>query len=77
MLDLFQAVFLLSLDETTQLQRLDAQEIRGAAARRQILDGRPVLQAEMTAAGAIVLDACLPTPLLADRILLEVGRVSG
>ncbi len=74
MLDLFQVVFVLSLDETTQLQRLDAQGNRGAAARKQILEGRPVSQVEMVAVGAVVLDASLPTPILADKILLEVGN---
>jgi len=67
-------VFVLSLDETTQLQRLDAQGNRGAAARKQILEGRPVSQVEMVAVGAVVLDASLPTPILADKILLEVGN---
>jgi hypothetical protein len=46
-----------------------------AAARAQILDGRPVFGAEMHAAGAIALDGRQPTPILASRILSDVSRI--
>lgn len=79
MLDLFEAVFLLSLDHATQLERLDtpANAHRNAALREQILDGRPVFEREMTAVGAVVLDGRQPTSVLASRLLEEVDRSSG
>jgi gluconate kinase len=74
MLDLFDRVFLLTLDHRTQVERLNAPSNahRTAAARAQILTGRPVFEAEMQAAGAIVLDGRQPTPILASRILDDV-----
>ncbi len=78
MLDLFDLVFLLTLDHTTQLERLDAPSNahRTAAARAQILDGRQVFQAEMQAAGAIPLDGRQPIPILAGRILERLPEAS-
>jgi gluconate kinase len=75
MLDLFDLVFLLAIDHATQIARLDepSNAHRTAAARAQILDGRPVFEAEMQAAGAITLDGRQPTPALARRILNEVA----
>lgn len=71
MLDLFDRVFLLMLDHKTQVERLDAPSNarRTVAERAQILDGRPIFEAEMQAAGAIVLDGRQPTPILANLIL--------
>lgn len=75
MLDLFHLVFLLTLDHTTQIDRLNAPSNahRTAALRAQILDGRPVFEAEMRAAGAIALDGRLPVAILAGRILNQVA----
>jgi hypothetical protein len=57
MLDLFGQVFILMIDEQTQLARLAAEPpVRTGAARQQIRDGRHVLQAQMLAQGAIPLD---------------------
>jgi hypothetical protein len=74
MLDCFELVFLLTLDDTTQLARLDtaANAHRNAAQRAQIIRGRPVFEQEMKAAGAFVLDGRQPTSRIADRILHEV-----
>lgn len=74
MLDCFDRVFLLSLDDTTQLARLDAPSNAGRseAQRAQIVHGRPFFEQEMRSAGAVVLDASLPTPRLVDRILQDV-----
>jgi hypothetical protein len=71
MLDLFDAVYLLTIDHETQISRLDepSNAHRTAAARAQIIDGRPIFEAEMRAAGAIPLDGREPTTALADRIL--------
>jgi gluconate kinase len=74
LLDLFDLVFLLTLDHPTQIERLDAPSNahRRAAERTQIIQGRPIFEAEMQAARAIVLDGRQPTPLLATRILSAV-----
>jgi hypothetical protein len=79
MLDLFEAVFLLSLDHATQLERLDtaANAHRNAALREQILAGRPVFEREMRAVGAVLLDGRQPTSVLVTRLLQEVNRFSG
>ena len=79
MLDLFESVFQLSLDDATQRERLDAASNahRGEAQRVQIIRGRPVFEQEMRSAGAVVLDGRRPTPDLATRILSEVRRGSG
>jgi dephospho-CoA kinase len=71
LLDLFDRVYLLTIDHRTQLARLDtpANAHRNAAARAQILDGRPVFEAEMLAAGAIALDGRQAPSILADQIL--------
>jgi Dephospho-CoA kinase len=74
MLDLFERVFLLTIDA-------DAQEARLARARsprrtegvkQQIRDGRPIFQAQMLAAGAIPLDATASPSHLADTVLAAV-----
>jgi dephospho-CoA kinase len=75
MLDLFDHVFLLTLDHETQVERLNAPSNahRTVALRAQILDGRPVFEAQMLAAGAIALDGRLPTPTLAGHILDDIA----
>jgi energy-coupling factor transporter ATP-binding protein EcfA2 len=75
MLDLFDRVFLLTLDQQTQVDRLNepSNAHRNAAARAQILDGRPVFEAQMRAAGAIPLDGRQPIPVLATEILRDVA----
>jgi hypothetical protein len=75
MLDIFDEVFLLRLDHSTQLGRLDtvSNAHRTAALRAQILDGRPVFQQEMVASGARVLDGRQPTSILADQVLRMVS----
>lgn len=76
MLDCFELMFLLSLDDTSQINRLDTASNAGRneAQRDQIIRGRPVFEQEMRAAGAIVLDGRQPTPRIVDRILNEVRR---
>ena len=71
MLDLFDLVFLLTLDHRTQIERLNAASNIGrpAAERTQIIEGRTVFEAQMRAAGAILLDGRRPTRLLAADIL--------
>ena len=78
MLDCFDLVFLLSLDDATQLSRLDtaSNSHRNVAQRAQIIHGRPVFEHEMRTAGALVLDGRQPTSQTVDRILHEVGRTS-
>jgi gluconate kinase len=61
MLDLFEQVFLLVIDEETQRGRLagstrTTSPVRTEAIRQQIRDGRRVFQAQMLAQGAIPLD---------------------
>lgn len=77
-LDCFDLVFLLSLDDTTQLDRLDtaSNAHRNAAQRAQIIHGRPVFEHEMAAAGALVLDGRQPTSRVVDQIVHEVRRTS-
>ena len=74
MLDLFEQVFLLALDEDTQLARLalpsqTASPDRTDAIKKQIKDGRPVFQSQMLALGAIPLDATAPPHLIVDTLL--------
>jgi dephospho-CoA kinase len=70
MLDLFDTVFLLSLDQATQVARLDTpgNPHRNAALRAEILDGRPVFEREMKV-GAVVLDGRQPIAFLTRRIV--------
>jgi dephospho-CoA kinase len=74
--DLIDMVFLLSLDDETQRQRLDtaANADRNADQRAEIIDGQPVLEQQLRAAGAVVLHARQPSLVLAERILHEVGQ---
>lgn len=73
-LDLFDGVFLLMVDEDTQIGRLarssqTTSPDRTAAMKQQIRDGRPVFQAEMLACGAVRLDGTAPTQVVADTLL--------
>ena len=75
LLDLFDVIFLLTLDHRTQVARLDAPSNAGRPApeRRQILAGRPVFEAQMRATGATALDGRQPTRILADHILNAIA----
>jgi energy-coupling factor transporter ATP-binding protein EcfA2 len=73
MLDLFDRVFLLSLDLRTQRDRLAASGDRDPAMWKPILEGLPVFEREMRAVGATVLDARLPAPLLAAHVIEGTG----
>lgn len=74
MLDLFEKVFLLAIDEDTQIARLAkaTSPHRTEAVKRQIREGRPVFQAQMLASGAIPLDGTASPTVLADRLLDHV-----
>ncbi len=77
MLDLFEQVFLLVIDEETQLARLAASAragspVRTEAVRQQIRDGRRVFQAQMLARGAIPLDETESPKVLADSLLTHL-----
>ncbi len=76
MIDLFEMVFLLSLDHETQLERLNtpANAHRNEALRAEILEGRPIFEQEMRSVGAVILDARQSTSALASRILQEAHR---
>jgi gluconate kinase len=74
MLDLFHKVFLLTIDEDTQIARLARPSQTTSPARtdtmkQQIRDGRPIFQAEMLACGAIPLDGTAPTKTVAETLL--------
>jgi dephospho-CoA kinase len=75
MLDLFDRVFLLTLDDQTQLDRLNtaSNADRNAAQRAQITAGRPVFEEQNRKAGALVLDGRQPTSTLATAILSAVS----
>jgi hypothetical protein len=71
MLDLFEQVFLLRIDDDTQIARLAraTSPLRTEAVRRQIREGRPVFEAHMLARGAIPLDGTASPAVLADGLL--------
>jgi hypothetical protein len=71
MLDLFEKVFLLMIEESTQIARLAqaTSPLRTERVKQQIRQGRPVFQAQMLARGAIPLDGTAPPAVLADRLL--------
>lgn len=78
MLDLFDQVFLLAIDEDTQLARLalaspNASPHRADAIKKQIRDGRPVFQSQMLALGAIPLEGTAPPSLIVDTILRHLS----
>jgi len=71
MLDLFEQVFLLVIEDDTQVARLAqaTSPLRNEAVKSQIREGRPAFQAQMLARGAIPLDGTAPPGLLADDLL--------
>jgi energy-coupling factor transporter ATP-binding protein EcfA2 len=73
MLDLFDHVFLLSLDPRTQGDRLAASGDRDPARWKPILEGLPVFEREMRTVGATVLDARLPPSALAAQVIEGAG----
>jgi hypothetical protein len=78
LLGLFDRVFLLHIDETTQEARMDAHDAlhppgRGEAGRREIRDGRAVFEAQMLKQGAIAIDATRPTAEVADELLASLS----
>jgi dephospho-CoA kinase len=66
MLDLFQEVFLLVIDDVTQRARLSA---RTEAVKQQIREGLPVFQAQMLAHGAVPLDGTAEPAAVTDSLL--------
>ena len=76
LLDVFDVVFLLSIDEQTQVHRLDAPSNanRNPDQRRQIIEGRPEFERRMRAHGAVVLDGRDPTPALVAQIVSETAE---
>lgn len=78
LLDLFDQVFLLHINETTQQARLDAHDAlnppgRSQAGRREIRNGRAVFEAQMLRHGAIAIDATAPSAVVADELLALVA----
>lgn len=69
MLDLFDQVFLLSIDAATQIQRLASAGDREPILWQPIIDGRPVFEEEMRTVGATVLDGRRATYDLAAEIV--------
>jgi adenylate kinase family enzyme len=77
MVDLFEQVFLLMIDEQTQLARLrgsarPGSPVRAEAVRQQIRDGREVFQAQMLALGAVPLDETASPKVIADILLAHL-----
>ena len=76
--DLFGKVFLLVIGEETHTPRRAAaprpgSPVRAGAVRRQIREGRRVLQAQMPGLGAIPPDAPPPPEAIADSLLAHPG----
>jgi gluconate kinase len=71
LLQLFDAVFLLAMDDVTQAARLRTADNarRGSGIRAQILEGRAAFEHEARSVGAVVLDARLPPAVLADVVM--------
>jgi hypothetical protein len=72
--DLFDRVFLLRIDGSTQEARLAAHDAqhppgRSEAGRREIRKGRAVFEAQMLRAGAIALDGTAQTAIVADELI--------
>lgn len=78
LLDLFDQIFLLRIDERTQEERLDAYDAvhpdtrRNEAGRQEIRAGRPVFEAQMLALGAVAIDGTAPTTVVADELLRRI-----
>ena len=78
LLDLFDRVFLLHIDEPTQEARLASYDAlhppgRSEAGRREIREGRATFQAQMLRRGAIAIDATAPTAVIADELLARAA----
>jgi broad-specificity NMP kinase len=69
MLDLFDQVFLLSIDAATQIERLESAGDRNPTLWQPMIDGRPVFEDEMKAVGATVLDGRRAATDLASQIV--------
>ena len=72
--DLFDTVFLLHIDEATQENRLVAYEAanppgRSEAGQQEIREGRATFEAQMASLGAVSLDGTASTPVVADELL--------
>src|SRR4051794_7712069 len=72
MLDLFDHIFLLSIDAATQIERLASAGDRAPTLWLPIIDGRPVFEDEMRTVGAIVLDGRQAPSELASEIVQAV-----
>lgn len=77
-LDLFDTVFLLQIDEATQETRLAAFDQlnppgRSKAAKQVIREWREAFEAKMLSLGAIALDGTASTPEVADKLLSYVA----
>jgi hypothetical protein len=80
LLDLFDRVFLLHIDEPTQEARLRAHDAlhppgRSPAGRQEIREGRAVFEAQALGYGAIALDGTAPTALIAAELLALVPAI--
>jgi len=69
MLDLFDHIFLLSIDTATQIERLEFAGDRDPTLWQPIIDGRPVFEEEIKAVGATMLDGRRAATDLATQIL--------
>ena len=74
LLDLFEQIFLLRIDEKTQQDRLDSYDRanpynrRSEAGRQEIHDGRAVFEAHMLSLGAVALDGTAAIAAVADQL---------
>jgi dephospho-CoA kinase len=73
MLDLFDQVFLLSIDARTQIDRLRSAGDREPSLWQPIIVGRPVFEEEMRAVGATVLDGRKSATDLASESVRALG----
>ena len=69
MLDLFDRLFLLSIDAATQIERLESAGDRDPGLWQPIIDGRPAFEEEMKAVGATTLDGRRAATDLASQIV--------
>ena len=74
LLDLFDRVFVLRLDEATQEARLAAHDAlhppgRSQAGREEIRPGRAGFETQMLRVGAVALDGTAPAAVVADELL--------
>jgi energy-coupling factor transporter ATP-binding protein EcfA2 len=77
MLDLFDEVFLLSIDAATQVERLASAGDREPRLWQPIIDGRSVFEDEMRTVGATVLDGRRPPSDVASEIVQALASESG